>query len=60
MRDAVDVRADCLEVPILPDTLLCTPSTREVVSVHLLAMVAGAEAGGVLGPAEGGGDEREQ
>ena len=60
MRDAVDVRADCLEVPILPDTLLCAPMTREFVTVHLLAMVAGAEAGGVLGPAEGGGDEREQ
>ena len=56
----MQVRADGLEVSFLPDTLLRTPVTREVMSVHLLAVVAGAEAGGVLGPAEGGGDKGEQ
>ena len=56
----MQVRADCLEVPLLLDAGSGTPVTREVPAIHLLAMVAGAEAGGEGGPAEGCRDEGEQ
>ena len=56
----MQVGAHCLEVPLPPNARLGTPMSGEVVSVHLLTMVAGAEAGGVGGSAEGGGDEGQQ
>ena len=56
----MQVGAHRLEVPLPLDARLGTPMSGEVVSVHLLAVVAGAEAGGVGGSAEGGGDEGQQ
>ena len=58
--DAVQVRADCLEVPLPADAGLGTPVAREVAAIHLLAVVAGAEAGGVWGPGEGWRDKGDQ
>jgi hypothetical protein len=56
----VQVGAHRLEVPLPPNACLGTLMSGEVVSVHLLTVVAGSEAGGVGGPAEGGGDEGQQ
>ena len=58
--DAVDVRADGLEVAVFADACLGTEVAQEELPVHLLAVDTGPQTAGVRGPAGAGAEQARQ